>query len=443
MKQQVRKKSLILLLTMALFFAFVGNQHAAASFDLEAESAILVDAGTGKILFQKNIDQILPTASMTKMMSEYLILEAINNGTISWEQEVPISDFVRSLSLYIDLSNVPLRQDATYTVKQLYESVAIYSANASTIALAELIAGSETEFVKMMNDKAAELGLEDYQFVNSTGLNNSDLLGNHPDGTGESDENMMSARATAKLAFSLIRDYPEVLETASIPTKTFEAGPDEQIEMRNWNWMLSGIEEQHNYEGVDGLKTGYTAAAGNAFTGTAERDGMRFISVVMRTASRDARFDETEKLFDYGFSSFTHMEMVGDGYIPEGQELLPVHGGKEKDVSIASAAPLSTVVLNGEEELYSPVLELDQNQLNEDGALEAPVEAGHQVGTLALQYDGEQEEEFLYADQREEVAVITSAAVERAGWFTMSMRAIGGFFSGVWNGAADMVKGWF
>ncbi len=414
-----------------------------AAFDLQAESAILVDANTGKILYQKNIDAILPTASMTKMMSEYLILEAINEGTISWSQEVPISEFVRNLSLYTALSNVPLRRDHSYTVEQLYQSVAIYSANASTIALAELIAGSETEFVRMMNDKAAELGLEDYEFVNSTGLNNSDLLGNHPDGTGENAENMMSARATAKLAYHLINDYPEVLETASIPTLTFEAGPDEQIEMRNWNWMLSGIEAQHDYQGVDGLKTGYTSAAGNAFTGTAERNGMRFITVVMRTGTRDDRFNETAKLLDHGFNNFSSAEIVGSGYAPEGLDILPVAAGKEREVAISSVEPLTTVIRNGEEDLYATELILDNNVLNEDGEIVAPFEAGAEVGTLSLVYTGEGDEEFLYPKQRAEVLVVTDSAVEKAGWFSMTMRAIGGFFSGIWNGVADTVKGWF
>ncbi|MFC0470335.1 D-alanyl-D-alanine carboxypeptidase family protein [Halalkalibacter kiskunsagensis] len=431
------------MLTIVLLATVIQPGKINAAFDLEAESAILVDAKTGKILFQKNIDAILPTASMTKMMSEYLILEAINEGKIFWDQEVPISDFVRTLSLHTALSNVPLRQDATYTVEQLYQSVAIYSANASTIALAELIAGSETQFVKMMNDKAAELGLEDYEFVNTTGLNNSDLQGNHPDGTGENAENMMSARATAKLAFHLINDYPEVLETASIPTMDFIAGPEERIEMRNWNWMLSGIEPQHDYEGIDGLKTGYTSAAGNAFTGTAERNGMRFISVVMRTNTRDDRFNETKKLLDHGFNNFTHVELVEAGFIPEGFEQIPVVAGKEREVGISSIEALSTVVRSGEDELYSTELSLNESQLNEDGELEAPFEAGTQVGTLALVYNGDEDEEFLYASQRAEVPVVTDVAVEKAGWFAMAMRAVGGFFSGIWNGVAEMVKGWF
>ena len=427
-----------------LIVPFIGmSNEAEAAFDIEAESAILVDAKTGKILFQKNIDQPLPTASMTKMMSEYLILEAIKEGKISWDQEVPISDFVRELSLETNLSNVPLRQDETYTVRQLYESVAIYSANASTIALAELIAGSETEFVKMMNEKGEELRLGDFKFVNSTGLNNSDLKGRHPEGTGENEENIMSARATAKLAFALLRDYPEVLETASIPKLDFRAGPNEVITMENWNWMLPGIRPQHDYEGVDGLKTGYTAEAGNAFTGTAERNGIRFISVVMRTESRDARFNETRKLLDYGFNNYSYVDIVPENYRPEGMEEIPVVNGKEKTVAIRSEEPLTALVKKGEEELYEPELVLDENKLNEDGALEAPFEAGEQVGILTLSYQGEKEEAFLYPDQREEVAVVTETAVEKAGWFKLSMRAVGSFFSNIWTSVADSVKGLF
>ena len=108
-----------------------------------------------------------------------------------------------------------------FTIEELYEAMAIYSANGATIAIAEAIAGSETEFVKMMNNKAKELGLENYQFVNSTGLNNRDLKGKHPEGTGPDDENVMSARSTAELAVRLLEDFPEVLETTSTPEKEF------------------------------------------------------------------------------------------------------------------------------------------------------------------------------------------------------------------------------
>ena len=448
MKVTIGKKWLSMLVLMAIIVSSLSIQPASveAALDLEAEAAILVDADSGKILYQEKMDTILPIASMTKMMSQYLILEAVDEGKISWEQEVPISEFVSDISKETVLSNVPLRQDYSYSVRDLYESGTIYSANASVIALADLIAGSETEFVKMMNAKAEELGLEDYYFVNSTGLNNSDLRGEHPRGTGPTDENQMSARATAKLAYALLRDYPEVLETSSIPKKTFDAGPGEEVLMENWNWMISGIKPEHDhlvYEGVDGLKTGSTQAAGSAFTGTAERNGIRLISVVMRTPDRNARFTETRKLLDYGFNQFEEVQLHEAGYMPEGEEIVPVAAGKEKELTISTAEPLTTLMKKGEEELYMTELRLDQSVLNEDGELVAPIEAGQEVGQLALVYNGEEVEEYLYDSQTEGVPVVTDIAVEKAGWFTMTMRAIGGFFSGIWTSAVDAIKGLF
>lgn len=297
MSKPAKRKVILGMMAASLALTIGLNpQQADAAVDINASASILVDADSGKILFADNIDDQLPIASMTKMMSEYLILEAIDQGKISWDDEVSISDPVRTLSLQTELSNVPLRQDYSYTVKNLYQSMAIYSANASTIALAEHVAGSEADFVQMMNDKAGELGLESYNFVNSSGLNNSDLAGSHPEGTDANAENELSAKSVAQLAFHLINDYPEVLDTASIPELEFQAGEDETIQMQNWNWMIPGVNPQHEYEGADGLKTGFTSAAGNSFTGTALRDDMRLITVVMGANTRDDRFDETEKV---------------------------------------------------------------------------------------------------------------------------------------------------
>ena len=198
----------------------------------------------------------------------------------------------------------------------------IYSANAATIAIAETIAGTEENFVKLMNEKAAEMGLDNYKFVNSTGLNNADLQGMHPASTGETDENVMPASSVAKLAYLLMKDYPEVLETTKIPHKIFREGTSDAIKMSNWNWMLPGL--VYEYEGVDGLKTGTTDFAGHSFTGTATRNGMRVIAVVMKAVdangigSYEARFDATRALFDFGFAQFTKEELVPAGFkIPD------------------------------------------------------------------------------------------------------------------------------
>ncbi|NSL52343.1 serine hydrolase [Calidifontibacillus erzurumensis] len=437
------------MLIFTTFFANFPTKASAVELGLEAEAAILIDAKSGKILYELNADQTLPPASMSKMMTEYLLLEAIHQKKVSWDQEVSISDYVYKISQNRSLSNVPLRKDIKYTVKELYESMAIYSANGSTIALAETIAGSETNFVKMMNDKAKELGMKDFKFVNSTGLNNKDLLGMHPKGTGETEENMMSARATATLAYHLINDYPEVLETASIPVKKFTKGIDgEGITMLNWNAMLPDIPgylQQFAYQGVDGLKTGSTELAGYCFTGTAVRNGMRLISVVMRTKSQYARFEETKKLFDYGFSNFVEKELFPEGYQLKKQSTLKVTKGKEHEVEIAAKEPLTTVIKVNEEELYEPKLILDEKALSKDGTLVAPVKKGQKVGYLTYEYKGENNFGYLFDDGglHETVDVVTQAKVEKANWFVLSMRAIGGFFVDIWSSVASGIKGLF
>src|SRR5690606_11414683 len=207
---------MIPILIVSMFTTTSTNASAESDLGLLVDAAILIDADTGKILYEQNAETTLGIASMTKMMTEYILFDAIKEGTISWDQEYRVTEYTYKLSQNRALSNVPLRADGTYTIQELYEAMVIYSANAATVAIAETVAGTETEFIKLMNKKAEELGLEGYKFVNSTGLNNADLMGMHPAGTGPEDENVMPARSVAKLAYHLLKDYPEVLETASI-----------------------------------------------------------------------------------------------------------------------------------------------------------------------------------------------------------------------------------
>ncbi|AMX84936.1 D-alanyl-D-alanine carboxypeptidase [Geobacillus subterraneus] len=419
-----------------------------APLDIRADAAILVDAQTGRILYEKNIDTVLGIASMTKMMTEYLLLDAIKAKRVKWDQTYTPSDYVYRLSQDRTLSNVPLRKDGQYTVHELYEAMAIYSANAATVAIAEIIAGSEKNFVRMMNEKAKELGLKDYKFVNATGLSNSDLKGFHPEGTSQDEENVMSARAMATLAYRLLKDHPEVLETASIPRKLFREGTEDEIKMDNWNWMLPGL--VYGYEGVDGLKTGYTEFAGNCFTGTAKRNGVRLISVVMNAkdasgkTTKEARFEETEKLFNYGFNQYSLQTLYPKGYQLKGKETLPVVKGKEKEVRVATAKKLSLLVRHGEEKQYKPVYVLDKKKMTNEGELTAPLKKGETVGYMTLEYKGDDSLAFLSPDMQKNIRVplVTTVEVEKANWFVLSMRAIGGLFADLWTSAAKTVKGW-
>lgn len=410
------------------------------SLNLHVDAAILIDAETGKILYEKNAETPLGIASMTKMMTEYLLFEAIEEGKISWDQQYAVNDYTYKISQDRRLSNVPLRQDGSYSIRELYEAMAIYSANAATIAIAETIAGTEENFVKLMNQKAEEMGLKGYKFVNSSGLNNADLQGMHPASTGASDENVMPAKSVARLAYLLMKDYPEVLETTKIPKKTFREGTSDAIEMSNWNWMLPGL--VFEYKGADGLKTGTTEFAGHSFTGTAERNGMRVISVVMKAVNANgegsykARFDATRALFDYGFGQFSKVELVPAGFkIPE-NETISVEKGKEDSVAIAVKDPISMLIKTNEKELYKTVFTPNEKEL------EAEVKKGTVVGKVHVEKTEGTDYGYI-TDQAIEVDVVTTEAVERASWISLMFQGIGKFFGNLWHSTTDFIGGLF
>lgn len=434
-------KQIAILFAVILTIAFVGpHSIEAKTLKLKAESAILVDADTGKILYSKNPDVSLPPASMTKMMTEYLVLEAIDNGEINWDSTTQISDYAYSISANPSFSGIGLTQDKDYTVEDLYHAMAINSDNAATIALAELIAGSEGEFVKMMNKKAEEMGLTEFEFVNSSGLDNESLGKNHPEGTDPKGVNLLSARSAALLAYHLINDYPEALEISSIPETEFDGKT-----ITNWNWMLphnSVNFKQFYYEGIDGLKTGYTDLAGFCFTGTAERNGKRLISVVMKTDSEATRFKETIKLMDYGYNNFEDVELFPKGYQIKGKSTLSVIKGKEKTVDIETKDAITIPIKKGTEDKYSLTYKLDKKKLTDSGELEAPIKKGEKIGTAELVYDGE-DLGYIIDSDKQHVDVITKDSVEKSNWFMLILRSIGEFFSNLFSSMIDMIKGWF
>ncbi|WP_066185917.1 MULTISPECIES: D-alanyl-D-alanine carboxypeptidase family protein [Gracilibacillus] len=260
--------------------------------DLEAESALLIEADTGHVLYEHNSELSVPTASMSKMMSEVLVLEAIEAGALDWDDTVKLSEYALAISNHPGYASVGLSDDQAYTVRELFEAMAVSSANGATIALAEAVSGTEQAFVQEMNLKAAELGLEDSSFVNSTGLDNY-LLGDYYSTGNLNDTNKMSARDLASLASYLLDTHPAVSQVMSQPQ--YSKG---NLTSPNTNQMLSG---ELAYDGVDGLKTGYTDIAGYCFTGTVERDGVRLISVVTGTSSEEQRFIDTASLYEQAY----------------------------------------------------------------------------------------------------------------------------------------------
>ncbi|MDZ5610837.1 D-alanyl-D-alanine carboxypeptidase family protein, partial [Bacillus pseudomycoides] len=320
----------------------------------------------------------------------------------------------------------------SYTVYELYEAMVIYSANGATIALAEAIAGKEVDFVKMMNDKSKEFGMKNYIFVNSTGLTNYDLKGHHPEGTTPDEKNKMSARDCAILAQRLIQDFPKILDTAKISKKTFQKGGKYPIDMVNFNWMLKGLIKQ--YEGVDGLKTGTTSEAGDCFTGTVERNGMRLISVVIKTNSHTARFDETKKLYDYGFANFEVKKVYEKDSVVKGHETVRVTNAKDKDVVVQTKQAVSLPMQKGNKAVYKKEFKVSNKEQ------EAPIKRGVTISQMIISPQDSADPGFL-SGKSLQVDLVTKFEVEQANWFTRFMREIGSFFSGMWNSAVDIVKG--
>ena len=420
----------------ALLGAFapqIGYVAEAQNIEVDAEASILVDFNTGQILHGNRIDEAMGIASMSKMMVEYILFEEIEAGNLSWDTEVSISDYAYSISQDYELSNVPLIYGGSYTLKEMYEALAIYSANGATIAIAEAISGSESAFVNRMKSTVESFGITDATIVNSTGLNNEDLQGNIYPGSSETDENMMSARSAAIVANRMISDYPEILETASIPSMDFQVGPEETLEMVNWNWMLEGLIAER--PGVDGLKTGTTDFAGSTFTGTAMQDGRRLITVVLDSGEDNiTRFYETDRLLDYGFNNWA-MQNVTDNWEEELEyKPLTVTNGKEETVNFEPGGELEMLLQIsdniGEDVNYS--IEWNPDIVTEDGTIEAPIAKGMELGQLVVEYSGN-EHGNLNADSTTSVSLVTTEAVEKAGIFAQAWNWITNFVESIIN----------
>lgn len=418
-KETIKKSLLIggssaLLLTGVLPGAFISAEAAAPEID--AEAYLTLDFETGQILQGADVDTPRGIASMTKMIVEYIVFEEIEAGNLNWDTEITISDYAYKISQNYSLSNVALRNGGTYSLEELYEAMAIYSANGATIAIAEHIEGTEPDFVNRMRETVESFGISDATLFNSTGLNNSDLQGVIYPGSSETDENIMSARSIAKIANRIITDYPEILETASIPKKTFRPDTIDAVDMTNWNWMLEGLLRER--EGVDGLKTGTTEFAGSTFTGTAINNDRRLITVVMDSGDDNVtRFIETDKLMDYGFDNFKTENVTDQWKDVYEYEPLTVVNGREQSVNFETSESLDMLLAleHSVEENVTYTIEWNKDIVGEEG-VEAPFDAGMELGRLVVNYDGN-ENGYLEGEGQNSVPLVTSDAIDRANVF--------------------------
>lgn len=397
------------------------------SLGLNLKSAVLIEPTTGEVLLSLNADEALPPASMTKMMTEYLVADAVKNGQLSWDQKVVIQE---NASKQIG-SRIFLAEGDEHTVKELYIAMAVGSANDATVALAELVSGSEQEFVTLMNETAQKMGMKTAYFINSTGLDRADMPEKfRPDIDRET---VMSAMDAAILAKYIVTEHPDYTEFTTIQSYKFRERDEEP--MINYNWMLEANKDIANfkayaYPGLDGLKTGHTTNAGNCFTGTAIRDGMRLISVVMGANSEAHRFTETKKVLDFGFNNFEIKQVVAPKAVIAGNEKVPVQKGKNKDVSVVTDAGVTFIVPKG---TVSPQINT-KVEVNDPSTLVAPIAGGSKVGKVTYSY----QIEGMADSQQKTVNLITAEEAEKAGWFKLLMRAIGAFFGDLFTGIKNL-----
>lgn len=374
------KKLFLTLITLFLFGS--ATTVSAQDFDVAAKHAIAVEANSGKILYEKDATQPVEIASISKILTVYLVYEALEQGKISLSTPVEISDYPYQLTTNSEASNVPM-EARNYTVEELLEATLVSSANSAAIALAEKIAGSEKDFVDMMKAKLEEWGIQDATLVNTTGLNNETLGNNIYPGSKKDDENKLSAYDVAVVARNLILKYPQVLEITKRPSSTF-AG----MTIHSTNYML---EEMPAYRGgvdglksggVDGLKTGTTDKAGSSFVGTTVEKGMRIITVVLNADNQDtnpyARFTATSSILDYISSNFALQTIVKQGESYEDSKS-PVLDGKEDTVTAVAKEDIKIVQRLGSRTQSTITYIADTTEHT------APLEAGTVVGHLTYE----------------------------------------------------------
>ncbi|OBR66713.1 peptidase M15 [Paenibacillus oryzae] len=387
---------------------------------LQVKAAILIEADSGQVLFQVNPDEALPLASMTKLMTEYIVLKEISTGRLSWDEKITVSaDAANTLPIE---SQIYLAAGDIHTVKELYTAMAVGSANDATKQLAITVAGSIDGFVAKMNETAKELGLTTAVFHSTTGF----------EVTETEELSVMSAGDIAKLARVILKEHPEFLEFSSISKYQFRTRDKSPIV--NINSMLQTHTDAAfkplTYQGVDGMKTGFTEKAGYNFAGTVMRNDLRFISVVMDTATKNTRFYETAKLYDYAYGAFEKKTALPPKTVVEGLETVKIKKGVNKTVPIVTDKDITFIVKKDAE----PKIEMTASQVMPEEELIAPLAAGTKVGTVTYTYS----DEATGKDLSYTVNLVTAEKAEKAGWFKLFFRAIGDFFAGLFDSIVNL-----
>lgn len=373
----MKKALLAILLVLCTFLTVAAYGQ---DFDLDIRAAILVEAETGQVLYEKNSAETLPPASITKIMTLLIAMEEIEKGNLSLDSEISISKYAESMGG----SQIYLAAGTRIKLEDLLKAVTIASANDASVAIAEAIGGTYSNFIRLMNKRAEELGMVNTHFANSTGL------------PVEHGEHYTTAYDTTLMARELIK-YEKVLEWASIWVDYVQL-PGREAMLVNTNKMIN------YYPGMDGLKTGYTSEAGYCLAATAKRDNMRLISVIMGAETEKRREELTARLLDYGFNAFEKELILRKG---EQVHNIEVPDGKKTVTTAEVAEDLYVVYKRGAKGTLQKEIVLRED-------LKAPIEKGEVLGQELIVQDGE-----ILA----QVDLVAVENIEKANIFTRLWRA--------------------
>ena len=318
---------------------------------LNAKSAILMEESTGNILYESNPDERLPIASVTKVMTMLLIMEAVDSGKISLDDMVTVSENAMSYGG----STMFLEKGEQLTVNDMLKGIAVASANDGCVAMAEHLAGSESAFVDMMNEKAKELGMENTHFMNTNGL--------------DEDDHYSSARDVAIMSRELMK-HETIFNYTSIWMDTLRGG---KFQLANTNKLI------RFYDGANGLKTGSTSKALCCLSAAAKRNDMQLIAVVLGAPTSAERFASAKSLLDYGFANYAVNTQITAG---DEVQKIAVEKGVDKEVGVVAVDSCSTLVKKGQEDNITKEIKIDET-------ITAPIEAGQKIGTMTISRDGE------------------------------------------------------
>lgn len=369
------------LLALGLFLAVLTPvQAAGAELSVAGKSAVLMDVATGTVLYESNANEPLAPASVTKIMTMLLIMEAVDSGSISMTDQVTASETAAAKGG----SQIYLKAGETMSVSDMLKSIAVSSANDCACAMAEHIAGSEEAFVARMNQRAQELGMNNTHFVNCTGLDDSPEAASHK----------TTAYDIALMSRELLKNHPKIKEFTTIWMDT----------VRNGTFGLSNTNKLIRfYQGATGLKTGFTSSAGYCLSATAQRDGMELIAVVMGADTSQNRNAACKQLLDYGFANFAliqpELTETGDVLVRLGtQDGVPVQLGDFSGLLIDKSQKSSVTT-----------------QVTLEEVATAPVSQGQRLGTLKV----------LSGDQLlREIPLVAAQSVPRLTWGAMFVKVL-------------------